>query len=87
MQSAFFITYLLSLRWETDNIDKRITLKASSQQMHNDAGSCVLAVVDALVGFHKIYGQSGRDIFKALRIQVGEWKPRAGQLHHDPVAT
>jgi hypothetical protein len=23
------------------------------EQMHNDAGSCVLAVVDALVGFHK----------------------------------
>jgi hypothetical protein len=26
MQSAFFITYLLSLRWETDNMDKRIGL-------------------------------------------------------------
>jgi hypothetical protein len=31
MQSAFFITCLLSLRWETNNMDKRITLKASIQ--------------------------------------------------------
>jgi hypothetical protein len=28
MQSAFFITYLLSLRWETNNMDKRIGLDA-----------------------------------------------------------
>jgi hypothetical protein len=55
--------------------------------MHNNARSCLPAVVYALVGLHKISGQSGRDIFKALGIQVGEWEPRAGDLDHDPVAT
>src|ERR1700727_2161835 len=55
--------------------------------MDNDAGSCLPAVGYALVGLHKISGQSGRDIFKALGIQVGEWEPRTGDLDHNPVAT
>jgi hypothetical protein len=29
MQRAFFITYLLSLRWKTNNMDKRIGLDSS----------------------------------------------------------
>ena len=34
MQSAFFITYLLSLRWETNNMDKRIGLDAAGLFYH-----------------------------------------------------
>ena len=41
----------------------------AGRTLHNNAGSRLPAVVYALVGFHKISGQSGRDIFKALRIQ------------------